>query len=151
MVKAWTRWILIGFIVIVLLIQVIPYGRDHANPSMDVEPAWDNPRTRELTLRACFDCHSNQTIWPWYSNIAPISWLIQRDVKKGRRELNFSEWNKSQKEAHESASTVRKGSMPPWYYPWTGLSAVERQDLIGGLERTFGTRNRDEQRRRKER
>jgi hypothetical protein len=108
------------------------------------EPTWDDPRTRELTVRACFDCHSNQTVWPWYSNIAPISWLIQRDVKKGRRELNFSEWNKKQREARESAGTVRKGSMPPWYYPWPRLSAAERQDLIRGLERTLGTRNRKE-------
>jgi Haem-binding domain len=89
MVKAWTRWFLIGFIVIVLLIQVVPYGRDHTNPPMHVEPSWDDPRTRELTLRACFDCHSNQTIWPWYSNIAPISWLIQRDVKKGAPGIEF--------------------------------------------------------------
>lgn len=151
MVKAWTKWFLIGFIVIVLLIQLVPYGRDHTNPPVNVEPVWDDPRTRELTLRACFDCHSNQTIWPWYSNIAPISWLIQRDVKKGRRELNFSESNKSQEEAQESANTIRKGSMPPWYYPWAGLSDAERQDLIRGLERTFGTRTREEHRRRKER
>jgi hypothetical protein len=83
-------------------------------------------------------------VWPWYSNVAPISWLIQYDVKKGRKELNFSEWNKAQEEARESAQTVRKGSMPPSYYLWGGLSSAERQDLIRGLERTIGTRKREE-------
>jgi heme-binding protein len=140
--RAWIRWFLIGLTVIVFLIQAVPYGHDHTNPPVHVEPAWDNPRTRELTVRACFDCHSNETVWPWYSSIGPISWLIARDVKKGRRELNFSEWNRAQKETHEAASTVRKGSMPPWYYPWGGLSSAERQELIAGLERTFGSKKR---------
>ena len=137
--RAWIRWLLTGLGVILLLIQAVPYGRDHANPAVRVELAWDNPRTRELAVRTCFDCHSNRTVWPWYSYIAPISWLIQRDVEEGRRELNFSEWNRPQKEARESASTVRKGSMPPWYYPWGRLSDTERQDLIQGLEATFGS------------
>ena len=150
MIKAWTRWFLIGLGVIVLLIQLIPYGHDHTNPSVRAEPAWDNPRTRELAVRACFDCHSNQTTWPWFSNLAPISWLIQWDVEKGRRELNFSEWNRSQKEARESASTVRKGSMPPWYYPWAGLSSAERQDLIRGLEVTLGRGNGQKRNRRED-
>jgi len=77
-----------------------------------------------------------------------MSWLIERDVKEGRKELNFSEWNGRQEEARESADTVRKGSMPPWYYPWAGLSDAERQDLIRGLEATLGSRNRDRRQRR---
>jgi mono/diheme cytochrome c family protein len=151
MIKAWIRRVVIGLIVILVIIQLMPYGRDHTNPPARAEPAWDSPRTRELAARACFDCHSNETIWPWYSNIAPVSWLIEWDVKKGREELNLSEWNRSQKEARESASAVRKGSMPPWYYPWAGFSSVERQDLIQGLERTLGTRSRERQNRREER
>ena len=152
MVKVWTKWILLGLIGILVLIQAVPYGRDHTNPPVVMEPAWDSPRTRALTVRACFDCHSNQTVWPWYSNIAPISWLTQRDVKGGRRELNFSEWNRPQKEAQESADTVRKGSMPPWYYPWGRLSSSsERQALIRGLELTVGTGKREAQDRRGER
>lgn len=136
---------------ILFLIQAVPYGRDHINPPLNAEPAWDNPRTQELTVRACFDCHSNETVWPWYSYIAPISWLIERDVKEGRRELNFSEWNKAQEEAGEATNTVRKGSMPPWYYPWARLSSAERQDLIQGLERTLGSRQRERRIRRRER
>lgn len=151
MIRPSIRWIVIAVVAIVLLIQAAPYGRDHANPPVREEPKWDTPRTRELTVQACFDCHSNQTVWPWYSNIAPLSWLIERDVKEGRRELNFSEWNRTQDEAHESAGTVRKGSMPPWYYPWAGLSSAERQELIAGLERTLGSRERERPGRRLER
>lgn len=79
MLRAWIRWSLLGFIAIVILIQAVPYGRDHLNPPVRAEPQWDSPRTRELSARACFDCHSNETVWPWYSNIAPISWLIESD------------------------------------------------------------------------
>lgn len=151
MIRAWRRWLLIGLAAILLLIQCAPYGRDHRNPPMDDEPAWDSPRTQELTVGACFDCHSNRTVWPWYSHIAPISWLVEHDVKEGRRELNFSEWNKAQEEAGEAADTVRKGSMPPWYYPWTRLSTAERQELIQGLEKTLGRRERERRNRGRER
>ena len=133
----------------VLAMQLVPYGRDHTNPPVAAEPQWDRPETRALAARACFDCHSNETAWPWYAHIAPASWLVQRDVDAGRRELNYSEWNRRQKEAHESAKTVRKGEMPPWFYAWPGtparLSAAERAALIAGLDATFrGTRGRGE-------
>lgn len=138
MVKTAIRWGLLTLAALLVLVQVVPFGRDHTNPPVRREPAWDTPQTRELAARVCFDCHSNQTVWPWYAHVAPVSWLVQRDVHEGRRELNFSEWDRPQKEARESASTVRKGSMPPWYYPWARLSAVERAALIRGLEATFG-------------
>jgi mono/diheme cytochrome c family protein len=63
---------------------------------VQAEPAWDSGRTRVLAQQSCFDCHSNLTKWPWDSNIAPFSWLIQRDVDSGRSALNFSEWNNVQ-------------------------------------------------------
>ena len=65
-----------------LLIQLVPFGRDHTNPPVVQEPKWDSPATRELAKRACFDCHSNETVWPWYSNIAPVSWLVARTPTK---------------------------------------------------------------------
>jgi hypothetical protein len=52
------------------LIQLVPFGRNHTNPPTTAEPRWDSPRTRALARRACFDCHSNQTTWRWYSNVA---------------------------------------------------------------------------------
>jgi mono/diheme cytochrome c family protein len=96
-------------------LQLVPYGRGHTNPAARVEPRWDGPATRALAVRACYDCHSNETVWPWYSHVAPVSWLTQRDVAEGRRKLNFSEWDRGQKEARESGKTVRKGTMPPWF------------------------------------
>jgi len=137
----WVRYGLAALLAGFLLIQLVPYGRDHENPPVVAEPAWDSPQTRELAVRACFDCHSNETVWPWYSNVAPMSWLVQRDVDEGREHLNYSEWNRPQ-EGDESAETVREGSMPPNYYTWTHsearLTAAELSALEQGLAATFG-------------
>lgn len=123
------------------LIQLVPYGRDRTARLVIVEPAWDSTRTRELAKRACFDCHSNETQWPWYAWIAPVSWLVQYDVNEGREHLNFSEFDKRQRNADESADQVRSGEMPPWQYlplhPAARLSDVEREELARGLESTF--------------
>ena len=87
--KWWSR---IGFGVLgtLLVIQLVPYGRDHRNPPVTSEPTWDAPETRALARQACFDCHSNETEWPAYSRVAPVSWLIQRDVANGRAVHKFS-------------------------------------------------------------
>ena len=120
-----------------VLIQFVPYGRDHVNPPVHREPAWDSGRTRELAVRACFDCHSNETRWPWYSHVAPVSWLMQRDVDRGRGELNFSEWDRRQEEADDAAEEVTEGRMPPRAYrishPEARLSSAEKEDLRRGL------------------
>ena len=130
-------------VALLLAIQVIPYGRNHANPATRVEPSWTSPETRALAVRSCFDCHSNQTVWPWYSNIAPASWLLQRDVAEGRSSLNFSEWNRPQEGPGDSVEKVIEGSMPPSLYALVRskarLSATERQALVLGLGATFGT------------
>ena len=131
-----------GIIVGVLAIgiQLIPYGHPAANPPVRVEPRWDAPATRELAARACFDCHSNQTQYPWYSYVAPVSWLVQRDIDEGRPKLNFSEWDLPQREANDAAKQVEKGEMPPAIYlpthPEARLSSTEKQALIDGLRAT---------------
>ncbi|NNF63761.1 MAG: heme-binding domain-containing protein [Acidimicrobiia bacterium] len=139
--KKWARRAAVGLIGIFLAIQFVPYGRDHTNPPVLAEPVWDSTSTRELAVRACFDCHSNETIWPWYSNIAPISWGLQNDVDAGRDELNFSEWDGSQ-EGDEAAESVRDRSMPPAQYllahPSARLSDTELDALERGLAATFG-------------
>ena len=93
---------------------------------------------RELAVRACFDCHSNQTRWPWYSHVAPMSWLVQDHVDEGRRELNFSDWNRGSSEADEAAETVRDREMPPQSYlllhPEARLTDAEREQLARGLD-----------------
>lgn len=137
----WGKWILIVLAGAFAVMQLIPYGRDHANPNVVQEPVWDSPTTRELAVRACYDCHSNETAWPWYSNVAPVSWLVQRHVTEGREELNFSEWNRSQ-EGDEAAETIVDGSMPlPSYlltHPRARLDAAELKALVDGLTATFG-------------
>jgi hypothetical protein len=120
-----------------LAIQLIPYGRQHSNPPVQKEPNWSDTQTRDLAVRACFDCHSNETVWPWYSNIAPISWLVQNDVNEGRRRLNFSDWNHTEHEVGEISEVIRSGEMPPFYFliqhSEARLSATEKQALIDGL------------------
>lgn len=134
--------VLAGVMGLLLLIQFIPYGREHTNPPVIAEPTWDSPQTRALFFRACADCHSNETKWPWYSNIAPTSWLITRDVVQGREEFNVSEWGRPDNEGDDAAKLVQNGEMPPWFYlplhPEANLSPVERQQLINGLLATFG-------------
>ena len=123
-----------------LLIQLVPYGRDHTNPTGGKPIAWDSKRTQELMTGACMDCHSNETKWPWYSNVAPVSWLVQRDVDDGRDELNLST---DAPEVQEMIEAIQEGSMPPWQYkpahPAARLSAREKQDLIRGIRATFGS------------
>jgi mono/diheme cytochrome c family protein len=127
---------------LLIAVQFVPYGRNHTNPPVLAEPAWTSAQTRRLFFQACGDCHSNQTAWPWYSSIAPISWLVQRDVEEGRRKFNISEWGRPKNEADEAAETVQKGTMPPWFYvalhPSARLSPIERQEFIAGLIATFG-------------
>jgi mono/diheme cytochrome c family protein len=136
------RWSGIAIVVALLLIQLVPYGRDHSNPAIAQTVAWDNPRTEELFRGACADCHSNETAWPWYSNVAPVSWLVQRDVDDGRSEFNISEPD-GMGEAGEAAETVEEGSMPPWFYNAlhgeARLSDQETEELINGLIATFGS------------
>lgn len=74
-----------------------------------------------ILKRACHDCHSNETVWPWYSRVAPVSWLVAQDVEEGRTHLNFSEWGRfgpemARTRLREVCEQARGGQMPPWYY-----------------------------------
>ena len=127
---------------LLLVIQLVPYGRHHTNPPVVQEPAWDAPATRTLVQAACFDCHSNETRWPAYAQVAPVSWLVQRDVNEGRAHLNFSEWQRTQRHAGDAAEEVRSGDMPQTYYTWlhapARLSAADRERLASTFEKMFG-------------
>jgi hypothetical protein len=136
-------------VVLGLLIQLVPYGRDHTNPPVISQPKWDSPQTLALARRACFDCHSNETVWPWYSNIAPVSWLVQSDIDEGRSRLNFSTWGATsttgeggRRGAGDIAETINRGSMPPSIYllehPSANLTPAEKQQLIQGLQTSLG-------------
>jgi Haem-binding domain len=140
------RWLLRGFAIVIvafLAIQLVPYGRSHTNPPVTAEPTWDSPQTRDLAARACFDCHSNQTDWPWYTNIAPVSWLTQRHVDEGRAKLNFSTWGTGRQETQSIGRQINSGEMPPWDYlllhPAARLGDAEKAQLISGLQATLGS------------
>ena len=141
--RRWLKRGLLGLVGLLVVIQAVPYGRAHENPPVAAEPAWDSPATRDLTVRACYDCHSNETVWPWYSNVAPVSWLVARDVEEGRKKLNFSQWGDSQ-EVDDVVHSIQEGEMPPVYFGWmhpaARLSDAETQQLITGLQGTIGSR-----------
>ncbi|MEK9137619.1 MAG: heme-binding domain-containing protein [Bacteroidota bacterium] len=136
------RKILIGLGVLLVLIQFVPFGRSHTNPPTIAEPQWDSPQTRETFFRSCGDCHSNQMVWPWYSNVAPVSWLVQYDVEEGRSHLNVSEWGRRKNDADEAVEEVESGAMPyPPYlllHPSARLSDNEKAAFLQGLKNTFG-------------
>jgi len=111
-------------IVVIIAIQLIRPER--TNPIADPQLAVDRqmslpPSVLAILQRSCFDCHSNQTRWPWYSNIAPVSWLVAKDVRDGRRHLNFSEWGSYNQKRRASklgdiADEVDRGDMPDSKY-----------------------------------
>jgi hypothetical protein len=128
-------------IALFLVIQLIPIGKNHTNPAVVSEPNWDSPATRALAVRACFDCHSNETVWPWYSNIAPVSWLVYNDTMEGRSRMNFSDWNSRPQSANEIIEIIQEGEMPPAIYlpmhPTAQLTAAEKQALMDGLRNSI--------------
>jgi hypothetical protein len=132
---------LLWIVAIFILIQAVPYGRTHSNPPTTIEPDWDSPRTRELAVRACFDCHSNHTRWPWYAHVAPMSWAVQQDVDAARSIINFSEWDRPYELAVYAGRRTRDGMMPPYKYriahPEADLTPQERLELARGLEATI--------------
>jgi hypothetical protein len=133
----------LGLLVLIgLVAQVVPYGRTHDNPPVIQEPAWDTAQTRGLFVRACNDCHSNQTDWSRQSNVAPLSWLTQWGIDEGRAAFNVSDWPSGGRKAADVAGSVQKGQMPPELYlslhPEARLTVGEQQALIQGLRATFG-------------
>jgi mono/diheme cytochrome c family protein len=136
---------LIGLVGVFVLIQLVPYGRDHTNPPVQSEPAWDSPETRALAQTACFDCHSNETNWGrWYESVAPASWLVKRDVDEGRSHLNFSEWdqNGQPRDMADLWRVVENGGMPPAQYlilhAEAKLTSEQVSLLAAGLKATTG-------------
>jgi hypothetical protein len=116
------------------------------NPPVVQEPKWDSPQTRALAVKACFDCHSNQTNWAWWTKVPVGSWIAVFDTVRGRRELNFSEWGTSTsgegRRVNDIGRTIQRGSMPPASYlllhPEARLTDAEKQQLISGFQNTLG-------------
>ncbi len=117
------RSIFVGF-ALFILIQVIRPAKTNPliDPTHEISASVTvGPALSSIFVRSCNDCHSNRTVWPWYSNVAPVSWLVISDVNSGRRKLNFSEWSsyqseKSGKLLDEICKEVKEGEMPPATY-----------------------------------
>jgi hypothetical protein len=117
------------------LIQLIPV--DRSNPQPSKEPNWSSPEASALVKEHCFDCHSDETVWPWYGYVAPSSWLLKWDVDRGRRRLNFSEWDKRPTSLDEMVEKIQSGEMPPMQYTLihtnSRLNDQQKQALIDAL------------------
>ena len=128
---------------LLLLIQLVPYGRDHTNPQPTKQVALPTAAQRDIFRSACQDCHSYNTDWLWYTNIAPVSWLVQNDVNGGRENLNLSAWDKPQAELGDVEEAIQGGGMPPiqyWLSPyhWNAkLSDSEKRQLIAGFRALY--------------
>ena len=96
------------------------------------------PEVKAILKRSCYNCHSHETVWPWYSRIAPVSWLVASDVSEGRENMNFSKWGgypagKLNEILEDVREEVEEGEMPPWYYllphPEARLSSNDKAAL----------------------
>lgn len=127
-----------------LLVQLVPYGRDRTQPAITGEPAWANDRTRALMVRACYGCHSSEVEYPSYASIAPISWMVQSHIDEGRSKVNYSRFVTDPADADETIEVIIDGEMPPGYYtrfgrhPEADLTPTELQERIDGLRATPG-------------
>lgn len=137
--KKFIRYAGIAIVVLFVLLQLIPI--DRTNPPVTQAVQWDSTETQALAQRACLDCHSNETNWPWYSYIAPISFRVADHVEEGRQKLNFSEWDRRNESLHEIVESIEEGQMPLSDYllmhPEAKLTAAERQALLDGLQATL--------------
>jgi hypothetical protein len=141
----WVKRVTLASVVFLVVIQIFrpaisnppvdPKREIHA--SLAVEPA-----VATVLTRACNDCHSNRTVWPWYSHVAPVSWLVVSDVNRGRKALNFSEWTgypaeDQQKQLSEICKEVSEGEMPNLAYTlsefWHNSRSTIRYKISGGM------------------
>jgi hypothetical protein len=112
------RIIIIILAMALLMLQTIRVERLNPPVQSDLSA---KPEIQALLRGACYNCHSNQTVWPWYSRIAPASWLTSKNVRDGRQHLNFSEWGtysvkERSRQLEKIAHKVIEVEMPPWYY-----------------------------------
>lgn len=106
------KYIVMAFVVLLAGVQLVRPARTNP-PAANPFPIGD-PQVESILRRSCFDCHSNETRWPWYSEVAPMSWKIVSHVSDGREHMNFSDWNgeKATKRFDEICEEVREGEMP---------------------------------------
>ena len=130
------RKVILALLILLVLIQFVPI--EQTNPEGKGEIAV-NDSISTILNKSCYDCHSNETKWPWYTTVAPISWRIIDHIEEGRRELNFSDWlsyslKRKLRKLNEVVEEVEKGEMPLKEYvllhPGSDLSEEEKTTLI---------------------
>ena len=135
------RWVVIVLVVCLIIAQF--FGPAKTNPASDAGQSIDSrlqvtPPVAAILDRSCIDCHSNKTRWPWYSNVAPVSWFVIGHVNEGRENLNFSEWGRyTQRDVDgllkQMCREVKSGAMPLSSYtplhPGSTLSADDVKAL----------------------
>lgn len=140
-----THHVVAAAVVLLAAAQLIPVHRTNPPVESEVEAP---PEVMALLRRACWDCHSNETVWGWHTYVAPISWLVTHDVNEGRGELNFSTWGalgarRLEKLHREIPEEVSDRAMPPWLYalahPSARLSSGERA-AVAAWGRTVAAR-----------
>ena len=133
-----------GAIALAALLQLVPVKRDNP-PVKDEVPAPQN--VKAILERACYDCHSNRTVWPWYAYVAPVSWLVTKDVRDGRKEVNFTEWPMFDQDEQDHAykhiaKQVERRGMPLSNYllmhPKAKLSDEDRRVLVTWAKENSG-------------
>lgn len=132
------KWVFVLGILLVVVAQFVRPAKTNptTDPSLSVENQTKlDPKVSSILTRSCFDCHSNKSVWPWYSNVAPVSWFVINHVSEGRRQLNFSEWGqydqiRRQKKLKEICDQVKAHEMPlSSYTPLHPNSKLSEDDI----------------------
>lgn len=118
-VKRIVRVSLLVLLALFVMIQFVPVAKTNPPPVTGeiVAPA----KVKAVFRKSCYDCHSNETVYPWYNHVAPVSWLLARDVTVGRKEVNFSAWqqmpeDRQNRKRQKIWKEIASGEMPPWFY-----------------------------------
>jgi len=130
----------IGLLLVAALVMVSGLFVPRSNPAVENEVTWDSAETRTRFMQSCADCHSHETVWPWYARVGPSAFLVFHNVSEGREHFNIS--IRDMGEADEAGEEVLKGAMPPRDYlllhPGAALDDAGRKAFARGLDRTFG-------------
>ena len=140
--KRILKWGFVGIVAVAALLQLTNPSRTNPPVVSGHElfpPGHAQPPVATTMRAACYDCHSNETKWPWYSHVAPVSWLVASDVKAGRARMNFSDWptdhpDRAAKRLGDISEEVQNGEMPPGNYksmhPEARLTQAQRDQII---------------------
>jgi len=136
-------WVIGALVAVFVLIQFVPFGRDHTKPPVTNAFNWTSAPAKAIAQRSCYDCHSNHTKYWWAVDIAPFSWLAAHDIQDGRARLNFSAWSGTL--TADRLQYALENHMPPLQYtllhPNAKLSAADKQTLLTGFQQSVAAMN----------